>query len=249
MVVRLDAYLAYGGLGSRSEVRVFVKKGLVTVDGVVCKKHASKVDEGQVVLCDGTLVELPPRSVDAVLYKPVGYACSHDPNEAPVVDDLLDPLWVRGGVQSAGRLDRETSGLLVLSLDGQFIHRLIKPGKEVFKRYCITYTGELKQQAVRACEEGLIIAGDLERPTRPARLILGETDEDGHGHATLEICEGRYHQVRQMITALGGQVIALHRDRIGAYTLPVDMEAGETVLLSESDKQDLLVAGLRAVEA
>jgi len=123
-------------------------------------------------------------------------------------------------IEPAGRLDRDTSGLLICTTDGQLIHRLTNPKRAVWKRYRIGYTGELSAHAVERCASGLSLPDD-DRPTLPARLEL-----HGAGEASLHLCEGRYHQVRRMIGALGGEVIRLHRDRIGALELPADLTPG-----------------------
>jgi 16S rRNA pseudouridine516 synthase len=210
-----------------------VRQGRVTLDGEVCRKAAEIVGE-RVVRLDAELVTPAPDVLHLVLHKPLGFACSHDSAETPIVDELLPPEWLRLGLQPAGRLDRETSGLLVLSTDGQIVHRLTHPARKVGKRYRIRYTGELVADAAEQCAAGLSLEqGD--EPTRPAELEL-----EGAGRATLVLREGRYHQVRRMIARLGAEVVALHRDRVGGYELPADLEAGRWRLLEDTDLERLL---------
>ena len=223
---RLDAYLAHAGIGSRGEVKKMIKRGYVTIDEVVCKSPKEMVCE-EVIACNGEVCVLPPESVDAILYKPLGYACSHDPREAPLVDELLPSEWAGAGVEMAGRLDRETSGLLILTTNGQRIHQLINPKKKVPKRYQITYTGKLQKNAVQICAEGLQLENE-EHPCRPAELSIGEDQT-----ATLILHEGKYHQVRRMIAALGGEVTALHRDKVGGFELPTKMEPGDIAVFED----------------
>lgn len=221
MSYRLDAFLAHAGLGSRTEVRRLIKRRRIMVNGTTCRVLDHPLSDGDEVVCDGEPVVLPPATVHLLVHKPVGYACSHDPREAPLLDDLLDPLWRRAGVEPAGRLDRQTSGLLFCSTDGGLIHRLIHPRRKVAKRYRIAYSGDLVTDAIARCAAGFPLA-EGDRPTRPADLQL-----DGPGQATLILHEGRFHQVRRMIATLGGVVTALHRDRIGQLELPADLAPGQ----------------------
>jgi 16S rRNA pseudouridine516 synthase len=231
--VRLDAFLARAGRGTRKTVKGLIRSGRVSLDGEPCRKAGAWVG-GRVVRVDGDVVEAPPVVLHLAVHKPVGLACSHDEREAPLLYDLVPDAWRGLDLQSAGRLDRETSGLIVLSTDGGVIHRLTHPARKVTKRYRIEYTGQLAPDAEALCEAGLELAGG-EDPTRPARL-----QRDGDGAATLHVREGRRHQVRRMIAALGGEVTRLHRDRIGAYDLPADLEPGDFRPLDEEDLERLM---------
>lgn len=226
---RLDAFLSHAGLGSRKEVRGLLRKGLVRVDGTVTKNQSLQLPDDAVVTCRGEPVIAPPSTLHLLFHKPVGLACSHDQREAPLIYDQLPELWRRAGVESAGRLDRATSGLLFLSTDGGLLHRLIHPKRKVAKRYRITYSGELRRDAIKRCAAGMLLPDD-ERPTLPATLTL-----NGPGQATLVLHEGRFHQVRRMIAALGGTVTALHRDRFGALELPTELIAGEMREATEAE--------------
>lgn len=228
--IRLDAYLARAGLGTRSEVRRLVRQGRVSVGDDVCRRAGEWV-EGRAVRLDMEIIAPPPDVLHAVLHKPAGFACSHDPREAPIIDALVPQAWLRLGLQSAGRLDRATSGLLVLSSDGRLVHDLTHPSRKVEKRYRVRFDGELPADAVQRCADGLRIAGS-ERPTRPARL---EVEGEAEGHATMHVCEGRFHQVRRMFERLGVTVTALHRDRVGDYALPEDLVPGELRRLEPDD--------------
>ncbi len=232
-VMRLDAYLARAGLASRREARALIRRGAVSVDGEVCREAARPIGEEPVTL-DGEPVESPTALRDFVLHKPTGFACSHDPRESPLVGELLPGALARRPLRIAGRLDRATSGLLVLTIDGDLVHALAHPTRKVPKRYRIRFVGELVADAVERCAEGFALPGDS-RPTRPAELRL-----TGPGEATIVLREGRTHQVRRMIRVLGGEVVDLHRDRIGAFELPPDLEPGDLRPLASDEREALL---------
>jgi 16S rRNA pseudouridine516 synthase len=238
MSQRLDALLTHCGFGTRREVKIMIKRGRVTVAGEVCTSAKTQVEADQVQV-RGQQVQAPPKELHLLLHKPVGYACTHDVNEAPILEELLPPLWRASGVEPAGRLDRATSGLLILSTDGQLLHSLISPKRKIPKRYRIGYRGELRRDAVKRCAEGLRLLDD-DRLCLPAALQVQAASSDGLGRASLVLREGRYHQVRRMITALGGQVIELHRDRIGNLELPEDLAPGELRDLDDSMRSQLL---------
>ena len=210
--IRLDAYLAGAGLASRREALALVRRGAVFVDGEVCQDSARRILDEAVRLGDAP-VESPVAVRDYILHKPVGYACSEDDREAPIVRELLTENLKRRSLKIAGRLDRATSGLLLLTTDGNLVHRVTHPTRKLPKRYRFEYDGELVPDAVARCAAGFILGND-DRPTRSAELVA-ETP----GRATMTLREGRTHQVRRMMRVLGGEVTALHRDRIGALDL------------------------------
>ena len=231
--MRLDAFLSRAGRGTRSEVRQLIRRGRVLLDGAVCRRAGEHV-EGRVVQVDGDQVVAPADSLHVVLFKPLGVSCSHDPREAPLVDGLLPAAWRRLGLQMVGRLDRATTGLLVLTTDGALLHELTHPSRKVVKRYRVRFAGRLPADAAERCAEGFQI-GKEERPTRSARLEVEAADR-----ATIHLREGRYRQVRRMFRRLGVEVTALHRDRVGDYDLPEDLRPGEWALLEEEDLERLL---------
>jgi 16S rRNA pseudouridine516 synthase len=230
---RLDGFLSSYRFGTRSEVRAIVRAGRVTVNGAVCKDFHRHVTDERIAV-DGTVVERGPSSATLILHKPIGLACSHDEREAPLVETLIPTTYRNLPMEWAGRLDRDTSGLLIITSDGQLIHRLTNPKKHLPKRYRIAYRGTLSAHAVARCAEGLTIEGDP-KPTLPAELTIEAPRPDGLGSATMILHEGRYHQVRKMIAALGGEVIVLHRDRIGKLDLPADLKSGESREISAQE--------------
>ncbi len=226
---RLDGYLSRAGLASRKEARALIRRGVVEVDGEVCRDAIRRIGDERVVL-EGEVVESPVLRADFLLHKPTGYTCSHDEREAPLVFDLLEERLRRRALKIAGRLDRETSGLLVLTTDGDFVHHLTHPTRKLSKRYRVEYRGALPGDAVARVREGIVLTGD-DRPTRPAELSL-----DAEGRATLVLREGRTHQVRRMFRALGATVTALHRDRVADLELPPDLAAGDLRPLAPAER-------------
>ena len=227
MSQRLDAFLSREGFGSRSEAKSLIRLGVVAIAGTICRDPGMIVNG--VVTVRGAEVVPGPDAATLILHKPVGYACTHDEREQPLVHELVIPPWQNLPLEMAGRLDRATSGLLILTTDGQLIHRLTNPKRHVAKRYRITYQGALATNAVERCAAGMMLPDDP-RLTLPAELIL-----DGPDTATMLLREGRYHQVRRMIAACGGEVVALHRDRIGALDLPADCVAGTMREMTEAE--------------
>jgi 16S rRNA pseudouridine516 synthase len=231
--MRLDVYLARAGLASRKEARGLIRRGRVTVDGEVCRDSARRIGAEAVALGE-TAVASPATQTDFLMHKPVGVSCSRDVREAPLVFDLLDDVLRQRDLKIAGRLDRATSGLLVLTTDGDLVHRLTHPTRKVPKRYRIEFEGELADDAVAQCEAGILLRGE-ERPTRSAVFSV-----DGPGRATLELREGKTHQVRRMIRALGGEVVGLHRDRVGCLPMPNSLSPGEFRPLEPEERALLL---------
>jgi len=231
--MRLDAYLARAGLASRKEARGLVRKGAVQVDGEVCRESQRRITSERVTL-GGDTVESPAEEMDFLVHKPTGLSCSRDDREAPLIFDLLNETQRRRELKIAGRLDRATSGLLILTTDGDLVHRLTHPGRKVPKRYRIRFEGSLVEDAVEQCLVGIPLGSEA-RPTRPAELVL-----EGVGRATMVLREGRTHQVRRMIHKLGGEVVELHRDRFGALDLPEDLEPGALRPLAPGERACLL---------
>ena len=209
----LIKYLAHLGYGTRREVTALVRARRVTLpDGRVVREGDPWTHDS--LLVDGDPLDPPPGSV-IMLHKPVGYVVSsHD--VPPLVYQLLPPRFLRRSPVMApvGRLDRHTSGLLLLTDDGALNHRLTAPRSHVPKRYRVTLAEPLRgHEAAQLASGTLLLAGEAE-PLAPIAL---EALSENIVSVTLH--EGRYHQVRRMFAALGNHVTALHRDAIGALTL------------------------------
>jgi 16S rRNA pseudouridine516 synthase len=244
----LDRFLVRNGPWPWAEARRRIHWGLVTVDGVCEHRYHRRLPPGAVVAMDGeTVLDTPDRSV-LLCHKPAGWACSHAPGDAPLIYDLIPPDLAHPDQQTVGRLDRDTTGLLLFTLDGKFLQRVVAPGRKLPKRYRIAYSGTLVPDAIERVAAGLPIPGD-ERSCLPAPLTLdsdeGRSDDrttgrpDGLRSATLVLAEGRHHQVKRMIEALGGRVERLHRDRIGGLDLPGDLLPGTMRRLTGSEREAL----------
>lgn len=223
--VRLDKLLANLGYGNRSEVQRLIGAGEVTVGGDVVKSSDFKAFHTDVAFKGEPLD--PPMGMVILMHKPLGLICSHDDGEGRLVYDLLPPRWrLRDPkLSTVGRLDKETSGLLLLTDDGALLHRLTSPRHHVAKIYEATLDRPLKGDEGEIFASGTLILNGEKTPCLPAKLtMLDDT------HVTLEITEGRYHQVRRMFAAVGNHVTALHRSTFGDLTLG-DLQPGEYRLI------------------
>lgn len=232
--LRLDRLLANLGYGSRREMQALAKNGRVTLDGAPIRDADRKVaitaDLPDHLHIDGRPVD-PPPGIALMLHKPLGVTCSHK-EAGPLVYDLLPTRWrMRDpAISTIGRLDKETSGLLLLTDDGALLHRVISPKSHVAKRYRATLDRPLRgDEAATFAAGGLMLEGET-KPLLPAVMeTLSPTE------ALLTLTEGRYHQVRRMFAAVGNHVVALHRESMGGLTLPDDLEAGTFRLMTDAD--------------
>ncbi|MGZ5208800.1 MAG: pseudouridine synthase [Sulfuricurvum sp.] len=226
---RLDQLLTSLGYASRSESKKLIAAGLVTVAGEIIKKPDFKAFHRDVAFGSEPLD--PPCGMVILMHKPLGYVCSHEDGEGKLVYSLLPPRWQKRDpkISTIGRLDKETSGLLLLTDDGQLLHRLTSPKYHIAKLYEVTLDRPLQGNENDIFASGTLMLNGEKTPCLPAELtIIDDT------HVTLEITEGRYHQVRRMFAAVGNHVTALHRSRIGNLTLG-DLKAGEYRLLSQDE--------------
>ena len=222
--IRLDRLLANLGYGSRREVAAIVRGGGVTLDGVALAAADRKIDavEAHGLVIGGVPID-PLPGVVIIVNKPVGHTCSHK-EAGPLVYDLFPERWRRRDppLSTVGRLDKETSGLLLVTDDGALLHRIIAPKSHVPKRYRATLARPLRGDEAEIFAAGTLMLDGETKPLRPARLeVLSQTD------ARIVIEEGRYHQVRRMFAAIGNHVDTLHRDSIGALVLPDDLAPGD----------------------
>lgn len=226
---RLDQLLSSLGYGSRREVTAFVKAGRVLVNGVVAKRAEEKVDPDSVTL-DGKPLEAP-NGLLAMLHKPVGYVCTHSEGEGPTIYELLPPRWMNRNpsVTSVGRLDKETSGLLLITDIGPLVHEHTSPKAEIEKIYEAELDADLDPGLVEVFASGTVMLRGEDKPCLPAKLeILGPCT------ARLTLTEGRYHQVRRMFASQGWHVEKLYRTRCGEHELG-DLKPGEWRLLATQE--------------
>ena len=224
--MRLDRLLANLGYGSRREVQGLMARGQVRLDGAILRDPSAHVTPAADLPTRMTVVGQPidpPSPLNLILYKPLGVVCSHH-EAGRSVYELFPERWRRRepALSTVGRLDADTSGLLLLTDDGPLLHRIISPKKATPKVYLATLARPLSGQEGELFASGILMLDGEVKPLAPAVLEpLSETS------ARLTITEGRYHQVRRMFGAAGNHVIALHREAIGALALPADLAPGD----------------------
>lgn len=230
--MRLDKFLSESTDLSRSEARKVLKSGEITVNGEIVNKGAHLIQEGDLVEWDDEpLALIGLRYI--MLNKPAGYECSLKNSAYPSVLTLLD-IEKRERLHTVGRLDVDTTGLILITDDGQWTHRIISPRHQCDKVYVATLAEPLPENAQEIFKAGILLHGE-EKPTLPA--ILEQIDERT---ARLTIQEGRYHQVKRMFAYLGNLVLSLHRERIGSITLDETLELGESRYLTPAEVQELV---------
>ena len=211
---RLDQLLANLGYCSRREARDWIASGAVTVRGEVAEDFGAKAEAADVRV-DGEPLDHPDGLL-LVLNKPLGLVCSHELREGPNVYSLLPPRWQRRNpiVTSIGRLDKDTSGLLLLTDHSVLVHRLTSPKHKVPKIYRATVDRDLAPELVALFAGGTLMLDEETKPCAPAELKIISPRE-----AEVTLTEGRYHQVRRMFAAAGATVLTLRREKFGALAL------------------------------
>lgn len=211
---RLDQWLSRTGLASRREAAALVRTGRVTVAGRLADDPAARVLAAEVRV-DGAPLEAPDGLL-VLLHKPAGVVCSHARDEGPTIYDALPARWLRRHppLTSVGRLDRDTTGVLLLTDDGQLVQRWTHPRQKVEKLYEVETDLPLGPDHVPHFASGELRLPDDPRPCLPAGLDL-----TGSCTARLTLVEGRFHQVKRMFEAVGRRVVRLHRARFGEFSL------------------------------
>lgn len=223
--MRLDKYLSQATGFSRKEVKRMLHADEVQINGEFERNPARKIAENDEVLLDGYPVDAP-RSRYLMLNKPLGYVCSNDDGSHPSVLGLIE-LPRADEMTIAGRLDVDTTGLVLISSDGQWCHRITSPRHKLGKIYEASLAEPIDESYIERFERGILLNGEKEL-TKPAKLeILSENS------ARVELYEGRYHQVKRMFAALGNRVETLHRESIGPIKLDEELYEGEWRELDE----------------
>lgn len=216
---RLDKFLVAAGVGSRSQVKDILKAGRVTIDGIVERDNSRKVDPDKQTVClDGEVLG-GRRRIVAMLNKPAGFVTATEDKTERTVMELLPQQLLRQDVKPVGRLDKATEGLLLFTNDGDLLHKLISPKKEVPKVYYARHEGQAGEEDIKAFAEGITL--------RDGTLCLPAILEPlGAGESLITVCEGKYHQVRRMMASRGLTVTYLERRMEGKLTLG-DLERGK----------------------
>lgn len=221
--MNLTKMLQSQGFGTRRSCRTLVLRGHVSIAGEICKQPDSEVDPfGLVFSIHGQEWQYREK-VYVLMYKPSGHECSQRPQHHPSILSLLpEPLRNRG-LQTVGRLDEDTTGLLLLTDDGQFLHVYTSPKKNIAKVYLATVKHPLSQEQLDSLEAGVVLHDDPE-PVQARSAVMRDA-------YTLELTltGGKYHQVKRMVAAAGNRVEALHRERMGEFALPAELKPGEWI--------------------
>jgi len=231
MIVRVDKILSELGFGSRQEIKKYVKAGKIRINDNIVKKPEEKLNsEKDKLYFEGKEVEVEEFET-FILYKPAGYVCATKDNVHKTVMELIDSK--RKNVVPVGRLDLDTEGILILTNDGSLNHRLVSPSSHVDKTYYAVFEGKLNENAVEMTKNGLDIGeGEV---SKPAKLEIISDSE-----ILLTIHEGKFHQVKRMVKALGGEVTYLKRVAFGGLRLDdLKLNKGESRKITEIEMEML----------
>lgn len=240
-MVRLDKFLADAGAGTRSEVKKLIQKGQVQINGEVAKKPEFKVDtDSDQVTLNGELIGSLPEFEYYLLHKPAGCVSATEDNYDKTVMEYVPSA--RKGLFPVGRLDKDTEGLLLITNDGMLAHELLSPKKHVDKTYFARVEGIMDENDVEAMKVGVDIGE--EKPTLPAELVIKHVDTESEmSEILLTIHEGKFHQVKRMVEAVGKKVVYLKRLSMGTLKLPENLASGECRALTGEEIEMLKKAG------
>jgi len=225
--VRLDRYISNASDYSRSQVKQLVRQGLVELNGLPASNPGEIVSDNDQVCVDGIAIHTPgPRYL--MLNKPAGVVSASKDSDHPTAIDLLDEPRPEQ-LQIAGRLDLDTTGLLLITDDGQWNHRVTSPRSHCLKTYRVVVDQPLDEVLIKKFADGLWLEGEKRR-CLPAQLTIMDTH-----HALLVISEGKYHQVKRMFAAVGNLVTALHREQVGDIVLDPALAPGEYRALTQEE--------------
>ena len=230
--MRLDKFLSKATELSRKDCKKILHAGEVTVNGEVVKDASLHIDEvNDDIEWAGEPLSVATGNRYLLLYKPEGFECTLKPKEWPIVTDLIDVPQL-GSLRIAGRLDVDTTGALLLSDDGGFLHRVTSPKHHVAKVYELTLAEPMTEAqqafAIKELAKGIMLEDEYDK-TKPAELSFSDAT-----HAKLVLTEGKYHQVKRMMGYFGNKVIELHRASIGNITL-AGLEKGESRFLTAEE--------------
>lgn len=238
--MRLDKYLSDATAFSRRELKSLIRNGQVTVDGAVVKIPEYQVDSAARVALKGGIVSYR-KFVYLMMNKPAGFISATEDGNAPVVTELLPGEYRHFNVFPAGRLDKDTEGLLILTNDGQFAHQITSPRKQVWKRYFARLDAPATSGDAEVFTQGMDL-GDF--VAAPGRLIVTGNPEE----VFVEIAEGKFHQVKRMCAKVGKNVICLKRCAIGGLVLDENLEPGKCRELADEELEMLKSAPLPPLE-
>lgn len=232
-MMRLDKFLSEASPWSRKEVRGLVKRGQITVNGIAAAQPDMKVDENTAQICVcGELIRYR-KFIYLMLNKPAGYLSATEDDHDPVVTDLLPEELKHFAPFPVGRLDKDTTGLLLLTNDGHFDHELMSPKKNLYKRYEATLDAPACPEDAEKFQSGMTFK---DFTAKPARL---EIDPENPNHIFVEIAEGKFHQVKRMCEQVGKNVLSLKRIAIGNLKLDDSLPIGSIRELNTDEMKSL----------
>lgn len=235
-VMRLDKFFSSQNLASRKEMRTLIRQGAISVNGSTQIKPEQKIDTQQDVVClKGETIEYKP-FLYLMLNKPQGYVSATDDRTQSTVLDLVPEKWYRPGLFPAGRLDKDTTGLMLITDDGELAHRILSPKNHIEKAYHARISAPLPPEAIEMFARGITLGDGYE--CLPAQVTVLE---DG-AQPLLEIiiCEGKYHQIKRMVAAAGSKVLSLKRVRMGAMILDESLPEGACKEILHKDVEKFL---------
>ena len=217
--MRLDKFIGNNTELSRTQIHTAIKQGAITINDNIVSKTNAHINTGDKVTYAGQLIE-ERKARYLMLHKPAGYVSANSDSEHPTVLDLID-LPFKHELQIVGRLDIDTTGLILLTDDGQWNHKITSPKHSHTKSYLVTTADTIDESAKTIFAEGVLLKGESKN-TLPAELSILDSHQ-----ARLSICEGKYHQVKRMFAAIGNRVVTLHRERIGDILLDSNLPEGK----------------------
>lgn len=236
---RIDKILVSQGIGSRREVQKRIKSGEVTVNGEIIRKPEFKANaENDKIAVLGKVLNYSEH-IYIMMNKPAGVVSASNDNHDKTVIDILPDEYKRKGLFPAGRLDKDTEGLLIITDDGDFAHRMLSPKKHVDKRYIARLDGEITEKIIQKFEQGIVFADGTK--CLPAKLEIYNNDKKT---GLVTICEGKFHQVKKMFISCGLNVVHLQRISIGDLYLDGNLPIGGCKLLTNLDKKLIFVGNL-----
>lgn len=234
---RLDKILASQGTKTRSEVKALIKSGAVKVNGEICKKCDFKADaDSDKIEVNGVTLEFK-QYVYLMMNKPAGVLSASNDKKAQTVVDLVPEELRRKNLFPAGRLDKDTEGLIILTDDGDFAHRMLSPKKKVYKRYEAVLDGAFTGEMQKLFKEGIILTDGVKCLPAYAKKISNSPPT-----AEVWICEGKFHQVKKMFQSVGLNVIYLKRTDIGCLQLDVNLHKGQCRVLNDYELKSIFIS-------
>lgn len=220
---RLDKILASQGTLSRRDVKEIIKKGRVTLNGKVIRDSAVKVDLNvDEVKIDDEKITLK-KHIYIMMNKPQGVISASDSDNDETVVDLVPDELFRKGLFPAGRLDKDTTGFVLITDDGDFAHKILSPKNHIFKTYLARLEHELSEDDIEALEKGITLQDGTTLKESKVQVV----EQGNNPLVKIMICEGKYHQVKRMFAATGNKVVELHRSKMGELALDENLNPGE----------------------